>query len=81
MRARCYLFGAGEVWKRHSMGITSGYISKIIFRSLFDDFRKVKSFDIRSIDELGVRVSKDDDKKNTYKIEVPEFSDDDDEVK
>lgn len=47
-------------------------------RSLFDDFRKVKSFDIRPIEEGGVKVTKDDEKKNVYKISVPAFSDDDD---
>ncbi|CAD8117498.1 unnamed protein product [Paramecium sonneborni] len=65
----CFLFGAGEIWKRHSLKNSS--VSKIS-----EDLKKFKSIDISTYNKQ-IQVTKDKNSKNIYHIDCP-FNDDSD---
>ncbi|KAM3146386.1 hypothetical protein pb186bvf_001355 [Paramecium bursaria] len=71
LRQLCFLFGVGDIWRRHSQG----YPSKT---SIQEDFRKFKSIDVSSYsDETDtVKVTKDQTKTGVYNISY-DFDDSD----
>ncbi|CAK80762.1 unnamed protein product (macronuclear) [Paramecium tetraurelia] len=66
----CYLFGAGDIWKRHSLGQDTNL-------DLYDNLKKYRSIDISdSWKNAEIKVTKDTNKKGVYTIDYP-FSDSD----
>lgn len=62
MRQICFLFGAGDIWKRHSLGYNTS-------ATLAEDFRKSKSIDIAGSQPTNkITVVKDNEQKGLFHI-------------